>query len=132
MHVLPAALAVAALVGALAAAPAAAQNRLALACIANHTSMQTVRFQYQFGNGEWQSASVDKGYWNRLRHWYSFDNENSGPQLRIRYDADLTSGTYWQNYDLPQYAVPTDDCNSYGKKYRFTESGNRLNLTHDN
>lgn len=111
------------------ASPAWAQNRLALACLENRTgTIDRINFQYRFGSDEWRSASVDSGYWNALKHWYDFPNENAGPNLDVRFDADATSGTYYQTVRVTQYAVPSDNCNNNGKKYRFTKAGNRISL----
>ena len=107
--------------------PAQAQTRLGLTCVRN-TTRSTINFEYQFGDKPWQATDVRPGYWRTLEYWYDFPGQNSGPPLRIRFDADMSSGRYYVMEPLKQYAVRTAKCSDGGRRYNFYQQGNRLYL----
>ena len=108
--------------------PAHAQsNRMGLTCVGNKSGSR-INFSFQFGDGQWRPTSVNPQHWRPISFGYDFINQNSGPVLRVRFDADTSSGTYYVTQELKQYASPTSNCNANGRKYNFHQRGNRIYL----
>jgi hypothetical protein len=98
-------------------------GNFALLCIDNSTDVK-INYQLKWGDGPWKNFTLEAG--ERYRHtWrYEREGEDRSPICSLRFDADLSSDTYWKRYRLKPYASPNKtDCERYGKMYYFRYSG---------
>jgi hypothetical protein len=106
----------------------ALDNWYAVTSITNGTNT-TLTYSVRWGdNGQWQQVTLGPG--GSMNHYWRYDyaNENRSPALSIRFDADLTAGTYWRDYTLVRYASPYASYEG-SKKYVFRyTSGTTVDL----
>jgi len=98
----------------------AQSNSYAVLCIENNTGMQ-INYLYRWGNRSWQSSRLDADEYD-VHSWKYTSGSTVSPDFQIKFDADLTSGVYYQIYDLERYQAPQRDC-AWGKIYSFEEAG---------
>ena len=104
---------------------ASAADRFAVTGIENK-STHTIRYQYKWGNGSWQSATLKPG--ERRLHWYTYPkaNENKSPELDIRFDSefDPKQKPFFITYKVKRNHAPVHDW-AYAHKYVFKNDGNK-------
>jgi hypothetical protein len=101
---------------------ASAANRYGVIGLSNETQV-TINYQFQVGDGPWQSKSIAPGgkYW--FSHEYERANENRSPAFRIRFDSDIRRGRdFTIKYKLERRAAIGQGY-QYGKKYAFRYDG---------
>lgn len=99
------------------AKPAQAQSSsYAVLCIENNTGMK-INYLYRWGSGSWNSASLNAGTVD-THSWKYGSGGAYSPNFEIKFDADLTSRTYFRAYDLDRYQSPNQSCR-WGKSYAF-------------
>lgn len=113
------------------ALPAQAQsNRYAVVCLFNNTDLP-INYQYKWGNGSWESDTLDAGY-NMTHSWKYARGLVSSPKFTVKFDADLTDSNYYEVYSLERYQATNKSCDE-GKIYNFEFADSRyINLYSDN
>lgn len=88
-------------------------------CISNKLD-RDVKFNYRWGDTEWDRVEVDKGY-SRYFWWEYSQGSKSSPAFEIRIDVDFTSDDRYQNFELKRYATntPVNCNNAYSYDLRF-------------
>ncbi|HRW08484.1 MAG TPA: SH3 domain-containing protein [Caldilineaceae bacterium] len=90
-------------------------------CITNLTGRR-IDYRFRWGNGQWQTLSVDPQQ-NR-RHWWELKwDESSSPSFEIRFDADYTNAASNIGYWLPKKRTIDTACPN-GQQYEFRFMGN--------
>lgn len=108
------------------AAPARAaydHNYYGAVSIANRTD-STLHYVFRWGDREWQEVTLAPGEVCNHAWQYDYTDQNSSPRFEVRFDADMSAGTYWKVYDLTPYASPTSGYD-YSHKYVFRYCGYR-------
>jgi hypothetical protein len=102
---------------------AEAADRFGVVGIENATHV-TIRLQHRWGDGPWStdvmSPGARKWYWSE----YHVANQDRSPPFHVRFDSDLSPGTFYEKYDLRKNRAPDHDWN-YAHKYTFKYNGNR-------
>src|SRR5690606_14234447 len=74
--------------------------RFSLVCVQNSTG-HSINYRIRWGTADWKSFTIEAG----RRHFHGWEYNKPGnvdsPNLRIRFDSDMTAGTSWVEYNLP-------------------------------
>jgi hypothetical protein len=103
---------------------AQAANRYGVVCLHNKTDTP-INFTVKTGNGPWELYTLEPDtnltFWNT----YEYQNQNRSPIFEVRFDSDLSEGSYYLQYRLERRAAEGNSC-SEGKQYAFKyEPGNQ-------
>ena len=101
---------------------ASAVDRYDGVAITNRTGV-TVTYSVRWGDGPWQTGSVRPG--GVITHYWSYKKPNvrDSPRLQIRFDADLSGGTYIRTHSLRKYPSSNTNPRNF-RRYAFRrESG---------
>src|SRR5262245_18271048 len=108
---------------ALAAPPAEAANRFAVACITNQTNLR-VSYSVQWGNGQWQRKVLQPGA--SWRHFWPmpYSAPYHYPHITLAFDDSLRPECQTRTYTLVAYGSPDQDYScALGKRYAFIPDG---------
>jgi len=87
----------------------------AVVCLKNFTDVP-VYYSFRWGNSaEWDTRAIDPGG----SHWHSYTYESGSrvsPDLYVKFNSSLTSGSNVKEYALDRYAVKEQVC-ELGKGY---------------
>lgn len=101
-------------------------NQFAVVCIINNTGM-TMSYSYQWGTAGWRTMTTNAGG----SHWFAWRykaGDQTSPNFQVTFDYDLRSGRHSQKtYSLARYAAPFEDCGK-AKQYKFTRTGDFVDL----
>ena len=94
--------------------------------ITNDTN-DTINYSVCWGDEGWKSWSVKPG--ETMYHWYKYRyaNQNRSPRPYVKFDADLTSGNYFEKRWATALATAHKKCDSC-KEYVFQSQGNVLDI----
>lgn len=99
-----------------------AADRFAMVKISN-TSDIVLNFDYRFGNGPWQSVTLQPGQWQGLYAGFTYPNSYVHDTITIRFDEDLRPGRdFWREF-LPYVTYTPDVDYSRAFQYYFTYDG---------
>ena len=107
----------AAIVGALAAAPAQAVTRFAKVCIKNETTSQMM-FSWRFGDANWRKVTLNPGQEEIFTHKLEKVNQNTSPPLHVTYDARKVGTDIEPKVLAVGYASGDTNCNQ-AKRHVF-------------
>ena len=104
------------------AAVAVAADRFGVIGVENGTKV-VIRMQHRWGDGQWTNDVLRPG--ERKWFWWEFKraNEDKTPRFHVRFDSDLSPGTFWENYKLQAYQAPDHEWAS-AHKYTYKYDGN--------
>ena len=87
------------------ATTAAAADRFGVVGIENATQV-TIRMQHRWGDGTWKADVIPPG--TRKHYWwtYAVQNQDKSPPFHVKFDSDLSKGTFFEKYDLKKNACP--------------------------
>lgn len=101
-------------------------KQFAVVCLRNESGIP-LNYTYRWGNGAWQTVSVPAGRNNWFSWRYSPDSSSS-PHFEVQFDYDLRPGrNSKKTYSLVRYQAQFESC-EFGKQYRFTRTGNFVDL----
>jgi hypothetical protein len=98
----------------------------AVVCLKNFTDVP-VYYSFRWGNsGQWDTREIEPGG----SHWHSYTYEPGSrvsPDLIVKFNSNLASGSGVKEYALDRYAVKEQVC-ELGKGYEFVREGNGIDL----
>jgi hypothetical protein len=87
-----------------AATVAVAADRFDVIGVENGTKA-VIRIQHRWGREQWKSDTRRSGQWNWFRWEFKRANVDRTPRFHVKFNSDLSPGTFWEDYDL-QYQAP--------------------------
>jgi hypothetical protein len=102
---------------------AEAADRFGVIGVENATHV-TIRLNHRWGNAQWGSDVLTPN--EKKWYWWTFShaNEDKTPQFQVRFDSDLSPGTFYEKYDLQAYQAPAHEWDN-AHKYIFRYDGNK-------
>ncbi len=95
------------------ARPALAQQTThGCACLHNETPVP-ISYRYKWGDGEWQTRQLQKGYQTAIC-WPYKDAQKSSPNLLFQLDVDMSKGSAWTTYAIARVQTAGNACGNVG------------------
>ena len=107
---------------------AVAADRFAVIGIENSTHVN-VRYQHRWGEGNWGNDALAPGERKWYWHEFKFANEDKNPPFHMRFDSDLSPGTFVEKYHLIGYSAPDHNWDMAHKYiFKYDRSKNFVDL----
>lgn len=108
-----------------ATAEAANDKHYGVVCLRNDTRAN-ITYMRKVGGGDWETRFLAPGDSWKIAHRYDRANENSSPDVHVRFDADASSRKFTQFKDLERRAAVGDTCQEayiYAFQYEAANRG---------